>query len=105
MSLHEILYAGAPVNYLAHLFCSKDSPDSLLGNCIADLVKGRADSRLPPAVAEGIRHHRKADQFTDAHAVFRASKRLVSHSRQRYSGVIIIQRSRLMRSSRGSMIH
>lgn len=80
---------GEPMNYLAHLFCSEDTPDSLLGNCIADLVKGRMDSRIPSSVAEGIMHHRKTDQYTDAHTVFRSSRRLISDARRRYSGVII----------------
>jgi acyl carrier protein phosphodiesterase len=77
------------MNYLAHMLCSTDSPASMLGNFIADFVKGNEEGRFPREVVEGIRHHRKADYFTDSHAVFGASRRLISSSRRRYAGVII----------------
>jgi acyl carrier protein phosphodiesterase len=77
------------MNYLAHLFCSPASPDSQLGNFIADFVKGRVDGRFPRAVEEGIRDHRTADLFTDSHEIFSASRRLISRERRRFSGVII----------------
>jgi len=77
------------MNYLAHMVCSNDSPASMLGNFIADFVKGNGEGRFPREVVEGIRHHRKVDCFTDSHAVFGASRRLISSSRRRYAGVII----------------
>jgi acyl carrier protein phosphodiesterase len=77
------------MNYLAHMVCSNDSPASMLGNFIADFVKGNVEGRFPREVVEGIRHHRKADLFTDSHAVFGASRRLISSARRRYAGVII----------------
>lgn len=77
------------MNYLAHLFCSPGSPDSQVGNFIADFVKGSVDGRFPAEVCEGIRHHRKTDAFTDAHEIFAASRRLISRERRRYAGVII----------------
>lgn len=61
----------------------------MLGNFIADFVKGDVEGRFPREVVEGIRHHRNADCFTDSHAVFGASRRLISSSRRRYAGVII----------------
>jgi acyl carrier protein phosphodiesterase len=77
------------MNYLAHMLCSDDSPASMLGNFIADFVKGDVEGRFPPEVVRGIRHHRRADSFTDSHEVFCASRRLVSSRRRRYAGVII----------------
>lgn len=77
------------MNYLAHMVCSDSSPASMLGNFIADLVKGTVEGRFPCEVVEGIRNHRKADLFTDAHAAFGASRRLISSPRRRYAGVII----------------
>jgi acyl carrier protein phosphodiesterase len=77
------------MNYLAHMVCSDDSPASMLGNFITDFVKGDVEGRFPPGVVEGIRHHRNADRFTDTHAVFRSSRRLISGPRRRYAGVII----------------
>jgi acyl carrier protein phosphodiesterase len=61
----------------------------MLGNFLADFVKGDVEGRFPPEVVEGIRHHRRADRFTDSHEVFAASRKLVSGPRRRYAGVII----------------
>jgi acyl carrier protein phosphodiesterase len=77
------------MNVLAHLLCSPGSPDFLLGNVIADLVRGRIEGRLPAGVIEGIRHHRKLDSFTDGHESFLASRRLISAQRRRYAGIIV----------------
>lgn len=61
----------------------------MLGNFIADFVKGEVEGRFPPEVVEGIRHHRRADQFTDSHVIVAASRQLVSGPRRRYAGIII----------------
>jgi acyl carrier protein phosphodiesterase len=77
------------MNFLAHMLCSADTPASMLGNFSADFVKGEIADRFPCDVAEGIRHHRRIDLFTDNHEVFGASRRLISSTRRRYAGVII----------------
>ncbi len=82
-------YTAYSMNYLAHMLCSNDTPNSMLGNLLADFVKGDVEGRFPHEVAEGIRNHRRVDSFTDSHEVFAASRRLVSGSRRRYAGIII----------------
>jgi acyl carrier protein phosphodiesterase len=77
------------MNYLAHMLCSNDSPSSMLGNFLADFVKGDVEGRFPCEVVEGIRHHRKLDFFTDTHEDFCSSRRLISSPRRRYAGIII----------------
>jgi acyl carrier protein phosphodiesterase len=77
------------MNYLAHMLCSDDTPASMLGNFLADFVKGDVEGRFPRDVVEGIRQHRRADWFTDSHEAFAASRRLISPPRRRYAGVII----------------
>jgi acyl carrier protein phosphodiesterase len=77
------------MNYLAHMLCSDDTPASMLGNFLADFVKGDVEGRFPREVVEGIRLHRAADCFTDSHEIFGASRRLVSAPRRRYAGIII----------------
>jgi acyl carrier protein phosphodiesterase len=77
------------MNFLAHMLCSAGSPASLLGNFIADFVKGDVEGRFPCDVADGVRHHRKLDLFTDTHEIFGASRRLISCPRRRYAGIII----------------
>ncbi len=77
------------MNYLAHLFLSKNSPGSMLGNFLGDFVKGDVEGRFPPEVVEGIRNHRRVDLFTDRHEIVMASKQVISPSRARYAGIIV----------------
>ena len=77
------------MNYLAHLFLSNHTPDSMLGNLLGDFVKGNAQDRFPPEVFEGIMNHRMVDLFTDSNAIVSSSKKLISRPRCRFSGVIV----------------
>ena len=77
------------MNYLAHLFLSRDSPDSMLGNLLGDFVKGNVQGKFPQEVVNGIMNHRIVDSFTDSNDVVSASRQLISRSRYRYSGIII----------------
>ena len=76
------------MNYLAHMYLAGDSEDSVVGNMLGDFVKGRLGDEFPPAVAEGIRTHRKIDAYTDSHERVLRCKRLVSPERRRFSGII-----------------
>jgi len=61
----------------------------IVGNFIADAVKGNYNGRFPDGIARGIRLHRQIDHYTDHHPIFRQSK---SHLVPRYgifSGVIV----------------
>ena len=78
------------MNFLAHLYLSGDDPKVMVGNFIADFVKGRdAVSRYEPGVAFGIELHRGIDAFTDRHAIVKLSKKRLSEKYRHYSGVIV----------------
>jgi acyl carrier protein phosphodiesterase len=77
------------MNYLAHIYLAEDTEESLLGNVMGDFVKGHIGGGLHPEIVKGIRTHRKVDVFTDSHEVFRASRRLISPGRRRFSGIIM----------------
>ena len=77
------------MNYLAHLFLSDGTPESLIGNLLGDFAKGSIENIYPKEVIQGIYLHRKIDCFTDLHPIFRSSKRLISHNRSRFSGIMI----------------
>ncbi len=65
------------MNFLAHLHLSDGTPESMLGNVLADLMKGPQIAALPAAVRGGVRLHRLIDGFTDRHpAVVRSVSRL-----------------------------
>jgi acyl carrier protein phosphodiesterase len=77
------------VNYLAHAFFSRNDPGLLVGNFIADHVRGNKLSQFEPRIIEGIKLHRKIDTFTDQHPEFRFSKRLFYDGFEKYSGILV----------------
>jgi acyl carrier protein phosphodiesterase len=76
------------VNHLAHLFLAQPTPESLIGNLAGDFVKGPLHDRFPPAIAEGIRHHRRVDAFTDAHPAVAAFRRVLVPEHGHYARII-----------------
>ncbi len=77
------------MNYLAHLYLAERSTDSLIGNLLGDFVKGRLRGQYNAAIMQGIALHRKIDTFTDAHAITRSSRKLISPGRRRFAGIIV----------------
>jgi acyl carrier protein phosphodiesterase len=77
------------LNFLAHLFLSGDDKDLLIGNFIADFVKGRKYEDYSPGIRNGILLHRKIDTFTDHHPVTARSRELLRLRHRHYSGVIV----------------
>ena len=77
------------MNYLAHLFLSRESPEAMTGGLLGDFVKGAVGPQYSPAVRAGILLHRDIDRFTDAHPTVRASRALVSPPRRRFAGILV----------------
>ena len=77
------------MNFLAHLYLSPDNEDILLGNFIADAVKGKTFDNYKQGVKNGILLHRKIDKYTDNHPVFRNSSKKLNGKYRKYSGVIV----------------
>lgn len=77
------------MNYLAHAFLSKNDEHLLIGNFIADHLRGNDFSAYPQEVVEGILLHRRIDSFTDQHEVFRRSKRIFYDGFEKYSGILV----------------
>jgi acyl carrier protein phosphodiesterase len=76
------------VNYLAHLFLSGDSAESIIGNLAGDFVKGALGDRFSPEIRDGIRHHRRVDAFTDTHPAVAAFRRVLIPEYGHYARVI-----------------
>ena len=53
------------MNFLAHLHLAHLAESSLLGNLLADFVRGNPDEAWPAAIAAGIHMHRRIDVMTD----------------------------------------
>lgn len=77
------------MNYLGHLHLSGTDPQVILGNFMADGVKGRDLSRHPVLVQQGIRLHRAIDSFTDGHPMLRCGRARVRAHAGRYAGVVM----------------
>jgi acyl carrier protein phosphodiesterase len=77
------------MNYLAHLFLADPTPDSLFGNLLADIVKGKAVASLPSGIQDGVRLHRQVDSFTDRSGVVQRSITRISQRWGWFSGILI----------------
>lgn len=77
------------MNYLGHLYLSPDTPDFLVGSLLGDFVKGAAVNDYTGDTRRGIELHRKVDQFTDHHDIFRQSVARISQGRRRYGGIMV----------------
>ena len=76
------------MNYLAHSFLSGDDEELLVGNFIADSVRGSQLQLYPEKIVRGIILHRQIDTFTDAHPVVQLSKERLRPAYRKYAGVI-----------------
>jgi acyl carrier protein phosphodiesterase len=77
------------MNFLAHLYLSKSNKNILIGNFIADAVKGNKHNNYPFEIQAGILLHREIDTYTDNHPIVRKSKRRLHQRYNHYNGVII----------------
>jgi acyl carrier protein phosphodiesterase len=77
------------MNFLAHIYLSGKDENLMLGNFIADMVKGRQIEEYSIEVVKGIKLHRKIDEFTDSHPIVSRSKNRIRDKYRHYSGVVI----------------
>jgi len=77
------------MNFLAHLYLSKDNKNILIGNFIADAIKGKNYKHYDKEIQLGILLHREIDSYTDQHPIVRKSKRRLHERYRHYDGVII----------------
>ena len=76
------------MNYLAHVFLSGTDTELMIGNFIADAVRGKQLLQFPERVQEGILLHRQIDAFTDRHAVVAQTKNRLRPEYGKYAPVI-----------------
>ncbi|WP_435416015.1 ACP phosphodiesterase [Polaribacter aestuariivivens] len=77
------------MNFLAHLYLSENNTNIMIGNFIADHIKGNNYLGFSNEIQKGIFLHREIDTFTDAHKIVRISKRRLHKRYRHYDGVII----------------
>lgn len=74
------------MNYLAHAYLSFSKPKILVGNMIADYVKGKQIDKYDLEIQRGIKLHRLIDEFTDTHPIVKETKLVFRQSAMRYDG-------------------
>lgn len=77
------------MNFLAHLYLSKQNTDLMLGNFFADAIRGNKYKHFVSDIQKGIILHRHIDTYTDQHEIVRKSKRRLHERYRHYDGVII----------------
>jgi acyl carrier protein phosphodiesterase len=77
------------MNFLAHLYLSGGFDELMIGNFIADFVKGKPPITIRPQIIKGIELHRQIDYYTDTHFVVKESKERLRTKYRKYAGVIV----------------
>lgn len=77
------------MNFLAHLYLSGNDEQLMIGNFIADSVKGSAYQKFPEGIKKGILLHRAIDFYSDNHSVFLKSVERLRPNYRKYAGVIV----------------
>ncbi len=76
------------MNFLAHAYLSFGQEEILVGNFIADFVRGKELEKYPKKVQFGIRLHRDIDNFTDSHSLVKQVQSFLIPRFGHYSRVI-----------------
>jgi len=76
------------MNLIAHIFLSQDNPDWIIGNMVADFIRGKEKYNFSKEIIQGIDLHRFIDFFTDHHSVVRESVEILKPTHKKYSPVI-----------------
>lgn len=77
------------MNYLAHLFLARKTPDSHFGNLLGDFRRGVDLSAFSGDVLLGLDNHYAVDKFTDNHGDVIAAKQFFDASRRRFAPVAL----------------
>lgn len=76
------------MNYLAHFYLAGDDEGLIVGNLLADYVKGNKYTHLPENIQRGIILHRNIDDFTDNHNQVEKTKSRLRAKYRKYAPVI-----------------
>ena len=77
------------MNFLAHIYLSGDNELLKIGNFMADTVRGKRYLDYSKEIQKGILLHRFIDTYTDAHPIYRQSRRRLYEKYGHYAGVIM----------------
>ena len=76
------------MNYLAHYYLADGDEGLIVGNMLADHVRGNKYKLLPEHIQRGVILHRKIDEFTDTHPEVEKTKVRLREKYRKYAPVI-----------------
>ena len=76
------------MNFLAHLYLSGNDEEVMLGNLLADFLKGSNRKEFSKGIQRGIDLHHKIDEYTDSHPIVEQSKIRLRPNFSHYSPVV-----------------
>jgi acyl carrier protein phosphodiesterase len=76
------------MNFLAHAYLSFGQEQILIGNFVADFIKGKEILQYEGDLLLGILLHREIDTYTDSHPLVRAGQSYLRPRFRHYSSVI-----------------
>lgn len=77
------------MNFLAHAFLSGEDHQLLIGNFVADSIKGKQLQHYSTGIKKGVMLHRAIDTYTDQHDVVKVSVNRLRPEFNRFSPVIV----------------
>lgn len=77
------------MNFLVHTYLSFGNDKAIVGNLIADMVKGKQIESFPEEIQKGIILHREIDAFTDKHAAIKETKGIFRKTAGRYDAAFL----------------
>lgn len=77
------------MNFLAHAYLSNNHEEIMVGNFIADKVKGKSHDQFPKGIQNGILLHRFIDDYCDHHEINVNSSKILAPYFGKYSMVVM----------------
>ena len=76
------------MNFLAHLYLAGKDEGLIIGNFIADSIRGKEINDYSVNIQKGIVLHRKIDEFTDGHPIVKKTVARLRKSAAKYAPVV-----------------
>jgi len=76
------------MNFLAHLYLAGTDEGLIIGNFIADAIRGKEINDYPENIQKGIVLHRQIDHYTDTHPVVKETVLRLRSSSGKYAPVV-----------------
>lgn len=87
--IHFYYIKRKKMNFLAHLYLSGNDEEIMVGNVLADRIKGKKMHDFSEGIQKGILLHHTIDNFTDNHPIVEVSKQRLRQKFGHYAPVII----------------